>query len=76
VIDEHRTPEEADHQARPAVNEKTENAKDDGGNEFELVQPHQLGMTSEIGNFDKVGRGVASGKNPPDMTVQEALVPG
>ena len=59
-----------------AVGYYPNNAKGDGRSQLKPVQPHQLGIASEIIDFDEVGLGVAPVKYPPDMTVQKAFVPG
>jgi hypothetical protein len=40
-----------------------------------LVQPHQFRIAGEIGDLDQIRRIVLAGKNPAEMTVDEALVP-
>ena len=56
VIDQHRAPEEADHQARPAADQEADQRQHDGGHELEAVQPEQLGIAGEILDLDEVGR--------------------
>jgi hypothetical protein len=74
VIDEHRTPEETDHQTCPSRNGEAKSPENDGGQQFKFMQPHQFRIPRQVRNFDQVGDIVLSAEDPSEMTVNEALV--
>ena len=74
MIDEHRAPEEADHKAGPAGDEDRQQGEHDRRHELVLVQPHQFRIAGEIGDLDQIRHIVLAGKNPAEMTVDEALM--
>ena len=76
VIEQHRAPEEADHQAGPAGDQKTDDRQRDRRQELEPVQPHELAIAREIRDLHQVGAVVPAGKNPSHMAVREAPVAG
>ncbi len=76
VVDRHRAPAEADHQAGPAGQEKAQGAQGDRRQQLVSVQPAQLGVARKILDLDQVGIGVAPVENPADVGVEDAALAG
>ena len=75
MIDEHRAPQEADDETGPAREEKAQAGKEHARKDLEFVQPHQFGIARQIRYFGEIGLVVLPGKDPPQMAVDETVVP-
>src|SRR5580704_5659312 len=74
VINENRAPKEPDDQPRPSAYYKAKQSKRDRGNELTSVQPHQFGITSEVGDLHEVGCVMPAGEDPSQVAIEKALV--
>src|SRR5215208_137963 len=73
VIEQNRAPQESDHQARPTCDEKTEYGECNRRQDFEFVQPQQLGELGKIRDFHQVGPVVLPIENPAEMAIEKTL---
>ncbi len=73
MVDEHRAPEESDHQAGPSGEQEADHPCQDGRPGLEPMQPHQLGIACEILDLGQVGGAMLSIEHPADMTVEKAV---
>ncbi|GAB9244781.1 hypothetical protein BDS110ZK12_53150 [Bradyrhizobium diazoefficiens] len=76
VIQNHGAPHKSDHEPRPPGNQEAQTREHDRRQQLQPVQPHQLGIRRQIRYLHEVGRIVLPVKDPAEMTVHEALVPG
>src|SRR5207245_2957563 len=76
VVKEDRAPEEADDQAGPAADGKTQRSKQNRRHELVSVQPHQFRIAREISDLDEIGRIIPARENPADMAIEKTPLAG
>jgi hypothetical protein len=74
MIDECRATEKTYYQARPTSYEVAEHSESNSRCEFKPVQPHQLGIASQISNLCKISVAVPASEYPAEVAVQKTLV--
>ena len=74
MVDQDRTPKEADHEPSPPTEYETQRAQGDRRQQFVLVQPHQLRKPRQIAYSSQIGGIVPPGENPADVAVKESVL--
>jgi hypothetical protein len=74
VIEQYRAAEEAHHKAGPASDEKAQDGEYERRQLFEPMQPQELRIAGQIGNFRQIGGIVLARENPADVAIDEAFV--